>query len=487
MMRRLLSILTGVALVVGGVVGVGAVVASASGSPTMTVTPNTGLTSNQEVVITGTGFPTGGGLVAVECIGTATTVAGCNTNALTPINVNSDGSISATNFFVQTGPVGNGSCGTSSTDLKCAIAIGTLAGVLVADSSITFAAPSTTPSGPSVTVTPSTALANGQTVVITGSGFTPGDSVYALECLVGSTSQAGCDVATLTPITVKSDGTLPSTNFTVATGHVGTGTCGTTSADASGCIIAVANASQSDAGGAPITFAVAAPTVPTVTVTPSNGLKNGQSVTITGSGFTAGESVYAVECLVTATGAAGCNTAGATAITVNADGTLPSTTFTVATGTIGTGTCGTNAANAHGCAISVSTATGADAGAAPIAFAIAKPRPVPRALFVRPSANLRNGQFVTVYGRGFIARDHVYIVECLVGATSAGRCDLHTLKAVTIRPNGTLPPTRYRVVSGKIGTGFCGTTRANLHSCTISVANASKGDAKFVRIGFRLP
>ncbi len=485
-MRRFLSSLAGLALVVGGV-GVSAVAAGASGAPTMTVTPNTGLTSNQEVVITGTGFPTGQGLAAVECIGTATTVAGCDTNAITPITVNSDGTISATNFYVQTGPIGNGTCGTSSTDLSCAIAIGTLSGTLVADAPITFAAPSTTPSGPTVTVTPSTGLANGQTVAITGAGFTPGDSVYALECLVGSTSQAGCDVATLTPITVNSDGTLPSTNFKVATGNVGTGTCGTTTADASGCIVAVANASGKDAGGAPITFAVAAPTAPSITVTPAMGLKNGQSVTIAGSGFTAGETVYAVECLVTATGAAGCNTGAATPITVNSDGTLPSTTFTVATGTIGTGTCGTTAANAHGCAVTVATATGGDAAGAPIAFAIPKPRPVPRTLFVRPSANLRNGQFVTVSGRGFTARDHVYIVECLVGATSPARCDLHTLKAVTIRPNGVLPPTRYRVVSGKIGTGFCGTTRANLHSCTISVANAKKADAKVVRIGFRLP
>ena len=369
-MRRIFASVMGLALAAGSLGLVGTPTASASTTPTMTVTPNTGLTANQKVAITGSGFAPNATLAAVECIGSATTTAGCNLGALAPINVSSTGTVSA-NFYVQTGPIGSGSCGTSAADAKCLIAIGTLAGVLVADATITFATAPTS-AGPSITVTPAT------------------------------------------------------------------------------------------------------------------GLKNGQTVTITGSGFVAGDSLFAVECLTTATSAADCNTAGATPITANSDGTLPSTTFTVKTGTIGSGACGTTAANAHGCAITVATIAGADAGAAPIGFAVAAAR-VARTLFVRPVLNLHNGQVVTVFGRGFVPRDHVYIVECLAGARGAAGCDLKTLRAVTVRPNGVLPATRFRVVTGKIGAGFCGTSRVNLRRCTISVANVSKGDSKVVRIAFRLP
>ncbi len=481
-MRQIFASVIGLALAVGSLGLVGTPTASASTTPTMTVTPNTGLTANQMVAITGSGFAPNATLAAVECIGTATTTAGCNLGALAPINVSSTGTVSA-NFYVQTGPIGNGSCGTSATDANCLIAIGTLAGVLVADAPITFGA-ATASTGPSITVTPATGLKNAQTVTITGSGFTPGDSLFAVECLATATSSAGCNTAGATPITAKSDGTLPSTTFTVATGTIGTGTCGTSATDLAGCVISVSNISSGDRGFAPITFA--ALVSPTVSVTPSAGLKNGQTVTITGSGFVAGDSLFAVECLTTATSAAGCNAAGATPITVNSDGTLPSTTFTVKTGAIGSGVCGTSAANAHGCAITVATIAGTDAGAAPIGFAVAAARVV-RTLLVRPSLNLHNGQVVTVFGRGFVPRDHVYIVECLAGARGAAGCDLRTLRAVVIRPNGVLPATKFRVVTGKIGAGFCGTSRVNLRRCTISVANVSKGDSKIVRIAFRLP
>ncbi|MHB8335112.1 MAG: neocarzinostatin apoprotein domain-containing protein [Acidimicrobiales bacterium] len=482
-MKRLFASVMGLALAAGSLGLLGAPTASASSTPTMTITPNTGLTSNQAVTIAGSGFAPGASLAAVECIGSATTTTGCDLNAIAPISVSSSGTFSAS-FYVQTGPIGNGTCGTSATDANCLIAVGTLAGTLVASGPITFATASSTPAGPSITVTPATGLKNGDTVTITGSGFTAGDSLFALECLVTATSAAGCDTTGATPITANSDGTLPSTTFTVTAGAIGTGTCGTSASDLTGCVISVSNASAGDAAHAAITFAALAS--PTINVAPSTGLKNGETVTITGSGFTAGDSLYAVQCLATATSATGCNVAGATPITANSDGTLPSTTFTVTAGAIGPGACGTKAANARACVITVATAAGTDSGAAPIQFAVAKARVV-RTLNARPTLKLHNGQVVTVFGHGFIPRDHVYIVECLAGASGAAGCDLRTLKAVTIRANGVLPATKFRVVTGKIGSRFCGTTRANLRSCTISVANVHKGDSKVLRIGFRLP
>jgi hypothetical protein len=220
-----------------------------------------------------------------------------------------------------------------------------------------------------------------------------------------------------------------------------------------------------------------------VTVTPNTGLTNGQIVAVTGYSFTPGDSVYVIECLTTATSSAGCNTAGATPVTVNTDGTLPSTLFKVATFTVGTGTCGTSTADAK-CQITVANATGGDAGTAPITFASVT---VAKSLVVKPKTGLKNGELVRVSGVGFTANDHVYIVECLAGATSQAKCDLKTLKAVTISATGALRATNFKVVAGKIGTGTCGTKKSNLNSCSISVANATKRDSKVVRITFRMP
>lgn len=117
-----------------------------------------------------------------------------------------------------------------------------------------------TPKAPAVTrrtltVTPSTGLANGQSVKVSGSGFTPHDSVFILECLAKATGQSGCNIQGIpTPITITASGTLPVTTFKVVTGRIGTGTCGTTPANASACAISVGNASGGDTAGKVITF-----------------------------------------------------------------------------------------------------------------------------------------------------------------------------------------------------------------------------------------
>ncbi len=104
-------------------------------------------------------------------------------------------------------------------------------------------------------VTPSTGLTNGETVKVSGSGFTPHDSVFILECLANATGESGCAITGIpTPISISSTGTLPTTTFKVATGKIGTGTCGTTAANADACAISVGNASGGDTMGAPIKF-----------------------------------------------------------------------------------------------------------------------------------------------------------------------------------------------------------------------------------------
>ena len=67
-----------------------------------------------------------------------------------------------------------------------------------------------------------------------------------------------------------------------------------------------------------------AATGPKLKVTPSTNLKNNEKIKVSGTGFKAGDTVYVVECLVTAKGAAGCNELGATPATVSASFDVPS-------------------------------------------------------------------------------------------------------------------------------------------------------------------
>jgi hypothetical protein len=105
-----------------------------------------------------------------------------------------------------------------------------------------------------------------------------------------------------------------------------------------------------------------------VHATPAVGLKNGETVTVTGSGFKAHEQIIVLECLAGATGATQCDIADASAVTTTGKGVLPKTTFHVKTGKIGNGSCGTSSSNLKGCVINAGTVSGTDTATVAIAF-----------------------------------------------------------------------------------------------------------------------
>lgn len=108
---------------------------------------------------------------------------------------------------------------------------------------------------------------------------------------------------------------------------------------------------------------------------------------------------------------------------------------------------------------------------------------------VTPSVRLKNGEVVHVSGSGFKPGDSVFIVECLRTAKGESGCKVPTTipTPVTITATGLLPRTAFRVSTGRIGTGFCGTTKANLSKCAVSVGNATGGDSAVGDITFALP
>jgi hypothetical protein len=248
-------------------------------------------------------------------------------------------------------------------------------------------------------------------------------------------------------------------------------------------------------GVAAMGAATASAAGPSITITPNTALTNGEAVSIVGAGYAAGDTLFALECLATATNVTGCDTGTAVPVTEAADGTFTQPFDVKTETTIGSSSCGTTATDLSNCIIEVATMSQSDVAGAPITFAApvagtttTTTVPVnhgPRKLHVAPTTGLKNGSKVKVSGTGFKVGDHVFVVECLATSTSEAGCDLKTLKAVTITGSGVLHAFSFKVLTGKIGNGSCGTKKSNLKSCSISVANASKGDSARVRIAFK--
>jgi hypothetical protein len=114
--------------------------------------------------------------------------------------------------------------------------------------------------GPKIVVSPATKLKNGEEVRVSGSGFKPGDTVFLVECLRKAKGETGCKVVNGIPPskTITSTGLLPKSNFKVSTGKIGSGTCGTTKANATACAVSVGNATGGDSAVGDITFVVPA-------------------------------------------------------------------------------------------------------------------------------------------------------------------------------------------------------------------------------------
>jgi hypothetical protein len=107
---------------------------------------------------------------------------------------------------------------------------------------------------PKLMVKPATGLIKGKTVKVTGSGFTPHDQVFLVECLAVATGQGQCDINTATPASITAKGILPPTYFTVVTGKIGNKSCGTKKSNLKGCVINVGNANGGDTATTPIAF-----------------------------------------------------------------------------------------------------------------------------------------------------------------------------------------------------------------------------------------
>jgi len=108
---------------------------------------------------------------------------------------------------------------------------------------------------PHLVVTPTKGLKNGSSVKVGGSGFTPGDTLFLVECLAKAKGQAGCRVVGIPPsVTVNSKGQFKTTTIKVYTGKVGNGVCGTKKSNLNNCAVSAGNATGGDSAVALIQF-----------------------------------------------------------------------------------------------------------------------------------------------------------------------------------------------------------------------------------------
>lgn len=114
-------------------------------SPSVTVTPSTGLRNEQKISVSGKSFPKKTALVIVECSSGVLKgqSAACDAAHLVSVTTGADGTFTKTSFEVLTGTIGNGKCGTTTKNLTCYIFVSepTTKTTAESDATITFARP----------------------------------------------------------------------------------------------------------------------------------------------------------------------------------------------------------------------------------------------------------------------------------------------------------------------------------------------------------
>ena len=147
-------------------------------------------------------------------------------------------------------------------------------------------------SAPSLAVDPPAGLVDGQVVTVTGTGFAAGARVAVHQCRSAPVGLVDCDLGTVTTVAVDDDGgfSLQHRVFAMINDWGSQIDCRVPP----GCVLAtdIGFDGGASAVAAPIAFDPGAALLPppTITVTPGEGLVDGQTATVEGHGFVHRES-----------------------------------------------------------------------------------------------------------------------------------------------------------------------------------------------------
>ena len=175
--------------------------------PTISVTPSTDLIDRQSVHVTGSGFRPLRTVQVGQCIGGTTDFYQCRPTSYEPPTVAADGTLDTT-LAVRTilQPYDGTTVDCRSAAGACEVQVGPLnQGDPPLRQALSFDPDAPLAPPPTLTVTPSTDLVNGQHVVVDGAGFSPESPVGLSEC--ASTSSIGT-CALGTSVEAAEDGTF---------------------------------------------------------------------------------------------------------------------------------------------------------------------------------------------------------------------------------------------------------------------------------------
>ena len=159
---------------------------------------------------------------------------------------------------------------------------------------------------PTLTVTPNDELLDGEPVSVTGTGFLPNSTVYIIPCPAGATTVPECDTSLL-PDGVQTDAAGSFSADHVAQRFI-QGQIGGVPTDldcaVDPCVLGAGDLGLERTAFAPIDFADGPVPQPTINITPSDGLSDGEEVQVVGTGFRPQRSFELRQCR------ARCNVAG---------------------------------------------------------------------------------------------------------------------------------------------------------------------------------
>jgi hypothetical protein len=291
-----------------------------------------------------------------------------------------------------------------------------------------------------VTVDPSTGLADGQPVTVSGTGFAPNTSIGAAQCSAASTqsrSTEDCDLSTSRTGNADGNGAgsfVLRAKRTITTSHE-TVDCASA---AGACLFAMAELSDlTVSSGMVVSFDPNAPPLPPpdVSVSPDTGLVDHQQVAVVASGFIPGEFVQISQCGATDTEVCQNGQFGGGGGQADPNGTvvfgLPVRRAVLVDGNR------LDCASAAGACVVIARASGGPTGSAPLAFDGSVPLPPLPTVTVTPSTGLADRQIVTVTGKDFSPSGFVVLTQCEKGAQlNNGGCSSSTYRAVNADSHG---------------------------------------------------
>ena len=399
--------------------------------PKLTVTPATGLHHNQTVTVSGTGFDANSDIELSEC---GPVDQGFCPDFLDFPTAGLDGSFSTevsvsrlvTQFELPDPTVvdcGLGGCTIQANEFS-------ESGLdLVASATIAFDATVPPPPLPVVTAAPLDNLPYRASIAVTGTGFSPGEQVFAERCV--ETELEGFCAGSFDPSTADAQGNI---TLTVPVKRISHGPSGDVDCVDPGvtCFIAVSGQRSYEQFQFTTTFDPNAPIPPppAITVTPNTNLGYREAVRVQGSNFTPGASINLTECAFSSFPDAPAVCSGGSQATTDAGGGLD-TNFSAHRVLFGgfspTIDC---TQSTYRCLIVVSEADSFDFGSlfgdasAPVSFDPNSVPPPPPVVKVRPSKHLHDGQTVDVSGSGFGPDASIGLALCKAGPLSYADCDL---------------------------------------------------------------